>query len=92
MIIIRIKNIINNEIVELNELLAFKELSSIFDSTQAINNLQKIPYKFISTSENLNDLNIDFAYLIDNMKKKLKEDVLTLLTNSHEMLYNIFKI
>ena len=94
--LLELRDIINNEIVELNELLAFKELSSIFDSTYAINNLQKLPYKFISASENLykalDDLNIDVTYLIDNMKQKLKEDVSTLLTNSHEMLYNIFKI
>ena len=53
----------NNEITELNELLAFKELQSIFDSIFAINNLQKLPYKFIAASENLykalDDLNID---------------------------------
>ena len=53
--------------------------------------MQKLPYKFISASENLDYLNIDVAYLIDNMKQKLKEDASTLLTNSHEMLYNIFK-
>ena len=58
--------------------------------------MQKLLYKFIAASENLykdlDDLNFDVSYLIDNMKKKLKEDVLTLLTNLYEMLYNIFKI
>ena len=67
----------NNEINELNELLAFKELQSVFDSAYAINNLQKLPYKFIAASENLykalDDLNIDVPYVIDNMKQKLNK-------------------
>ena len=93
--LLELRDIINEEITELNELLAFKELSAIFDSTYAIDNLQKLPSTFIAASENLfkalDDLNIDVPYLIDNMKQKLKEDVSTFLTDSHEMLYNIFK-
>ena len=93
--LLELRDIINEEITELNELLAFKELSAIFDSTYAIDNLQKLPFKFITASEKLfealDDLNIDVPYLIDNMKQKLKEDVSTFLTDSHEMLYNIFK-
>ena len=93
--LLELRDIINEEITELNQLLVFKELSPIFDSTYAIDNLQKLPSKFITASENLfkalDDLNIDVPYLIDNMRQKLKEDVSTFLTDSHEMLYYIFK-
>ena len=90
-----LRDVINNEITELNELLAFKELSAIFDSTYAINGLEILPSKFIAASENLykalDDLNNDVPYLIDNKRKKLKEDVSTFLADSHELLYYIFK-
>ena len=93
--LLELRDIINNEIGELNELLAFKELGAIFDSTYAVNKLENLPSKFIAAAENLykglNGLNIDVPYLIDDMKEIFKEDISTFLLKSHELLYNIFK-
>ena len=87
-------NIITN-IEELNNLLAFKDLSSIFDSTLAINGLEKLQYSFVTAAENLykelTDLNTDVSYVINNMRNKLKSDVSDFLTKSHELLFNIFE-
>ena len=93
--LVELRDIINEDINELNELLAFKELSAIFDSTYAINGLDKLPSKFIAAAENLykglDNLNTDAPYIIDNMRKQLKEDISKFLLESHELLYNIFK-
>ena len=90
-----LNNIINKDVNELNELLAYKDLSAIFDSTYAINGLEKLPFKFIAAAENLfkglETLNNDAPYIIDEMRKKLKEDISKFLLDSHELLYNIFK-
>ena len=93
--LLSLRDIINENIEELNKLLAFKELSAIFDSTYAINGIQKLPFKFVASAENLykdlNNLEVDIPYIINDMKKKLKEDVSTFLSASHELLFNIFK-
>ena len=90
-----LRDIINTNITELNSLLAFKELIAIFDSTYAVNDLVKLPTKFITAAENLynglNNLYNDFPYIIENMRQKLKKDVSSFLIKSHELLYNIFK-
>ena len=52
-LLLNIRDIIINNINELNNLLAYKDLSAIFDSTLAVNGLEKLPYKFIVVSENL---------------------------------------
>ena len=48
-----LKNIINSNITYLNNLLSFTDLSSVFDSTLAINNLKEVPTDIISVSLNL---------------------------------------
>ena len=93
--LLNLRDIINDNIEELNNLLAFKQLSAIFDSTYAIDGIKKLPFKFIEATENLykglNGLKDDIPYVINDMKKKLKEDVSTFLDDSHELLHNIFK-
>ena len=87
-------NIISN-IEELNNLLAFKDLSQIFDSSLAINDLEKLQYSFVTAAENLykdlTNLNTDVPYVINNMRNKLKSDVSNFLIESHELLFNIFE-
>ena len=93
--LLNLRDIIINNINELNNLLAFKDLSSIFDSTLAVNSLERLSYKFVAAAENLyndlNELNNDILYVIDNMRKQLKEDVSEFLLESHQLLDNIFQ-
>ena len=90
---LRDKIIINIE--DLNNLLAFKDLSAIFDSTLAINDLEKLSWEFITAAENLyknlNELNINLPYVIENTRKKLELDVSDFLSESHVLLFNIFE-
>ena len=89
---LRDKIIINIE--ELNNLLAFKDFTSIFDSTLAINELEQLPYTFVAAANNLyqdlNDLNINLPYEIDSIRTELKSDVSDFLKESHKLLINIF--
>ena len=79
----------------LNNLLAFSYLSNIFDSTLSIDNLDKLPYTFVSCSQNLyanfNQIYNDLSYSISEPKAKLKESISSFLSKSHELIFNIFK-
>ena len=93
--LLELRDIIITNIEELNNLLAFKDLSSIFDSTLAVNQLEKLPYSFVVAAENLyNNLSKiynDVPYTINDMKKQFKADVSKFLVDSHELLNNIFQ-
>ena len=93
--LLNLRNEINTYVNDLNNLLAFKQLAAIFDSTLASEQLEKLPYTFVAAAENLynglDDLNNNVPYIISDMKKKLKNDVSNFLFVSHEMLYNIFQ-
>jgi len=87
-------DIINNNIQKIIELLANKDLSEIFDSTLAINDLDSLPYTFITATSNLynsiNQMGNDLLYTIDNAKKKLKSDISTFITDSHNLIFKLF--
>ena len=87
-------NIITENIEKINKLLANKDLSEIFDSTLAINELTSLPYDFVAATEHLfntmNDLGTNLLYTIDKAKKKLKEDISKFLADSHNLLFKLF--
>jgi hypothetical protein len=92
-----LEEIINKVITEftkINNNLAFKDLSSIFDSTFLISELNEFPYTIVSASKNLfsniKNLNDDLLYSINEYKIKLKEDISTFLSNGHNLIYKLF--
>ena len=78
----------------MNKFPSFFSLSDVFDSTLAIDGLDKLPYTFVSCSLNLyanfNQINNDIAYSINDYKIILKESLSNFLTESHKLLYYIF--
>ena len=88
-----LKNIINMNISDLNNLLAYKDLSSAFDSSLAIEYLKEMPYSIISASQNLYSnifkLNNSIEVSINSIKNKLKENIESFIINSHKLLDNI---
>jgi len=90
----KMAEIVNQKIEKINSLLANKDLSEIFDSTLAIKELDSLPFSFIAATQNLynslDDLGTNLLYIIDDEKKILKNDVSNFLTNSHNLIHNLF--
>ena len=88
-------SVITENIEQINECLASKGLAEIFDSTLAINQLNLLPFDFVSATENLysgmNNLADNILYIIDDTKKKLKENISSFLTNSHNLMFKLFE-
>lgn len=89
-----IRDYIDSNIKDLNNLLVFNDLSSVFDSTLSISKLSKIPYSIVSSVENLyfnlNEINKDVNYLIDDNYNNLKQTISSFLADSHNLIFNIF--
>ena len=53
-----------------------------------------MPFSFIAVTQNLynslDDLGTNLLYIIDDTKKILKNDVINFLTNSHNLIHNLF--
>ena len=89
-----LQDVINYNMSTLNNILVFKDLSSIFDSTLTINNLTELPYSFISSS---NNLYTNISLLNNNttenslltIKNSLKNNIESFHNNSHYLLDNI---
>ena len=81
---------INENIGNLNNLLAYDDLSSIFDSTLAIKDLKELPYSFISSCYNLYSnitrLNQSIEESIINIKTKLRDNIQSFIVNSQNLL------
>ena len=88
-------DIISQNIENINKILANKDLSEIFDSTLAINELDSLPFDFVTATNNLynamNNLKENLLYTIDNIRNKLKNDVSTFLANSHNLMFKLFE-
>ena len=87
-------DIISENIEEINNFLANKDLSEIFDSTLAINEIEKLPFDFVTATNNLfvtmTDLKDNLLYTINNQRKKLEQDISIFLSDSHNLLFKIF--
>ena len=81
---------INENIGNLNNLLVYDDLSSIFDSTLAIKDLKELPHSFISSCYNLysniTKLNQSIEESIISIKAKLRDNVQSFIANSHNLL------
>ena len=92
--ILSLRELINSNISDLNDFLAFKDLQSIFDGTSAADDLENLPFKFIKAIENLysslDKLYIDIPYKIYDMKTLFEESISSFLSESHNLLYKIF--
>ena len=89
-----ITSIIKLKIPKMHHLLAYKELSDIFDSTFSLKNLNIIPYKIVEESDYLiNKLEelyngIDNGALKNNIKI-LNDYLYNFIRQSHRLVYNI---
>ena len=90
-----LREIINTNFSKLSNILVFKDLLTIFEDTLSLDDLEKLPYKFVPESENLytslNDLYINIPYSIKDTKDKLEEEVSSFIEVSHNLIFNIFK-
>ena len=92
----KLPNVIFSKIEELNNIIHFEDLSSIFDSTSAIDSLKTLPYSIISASEilysNILNLSNNLESTIGDIKNKLKENIASFLDISHNLISNILMI
>ena len=92
--ILELRNNIDSNINDLNNLLSFIDLSPIFDSTLAISGLSKMLYTLVSSSRNLysnlKKINNEISYSIKDYKNNLKDAVSSFLAESHQLLFYIF--
>ena len=88
-------NIINTDVPSLNNLIKYKELTDIFDSTFSLDNLKEVPFEIIEESNNLvkkleqiyNGINNGF------LKKNiviLNEYIYQFITQSHILIDKIY--
>ena len=87
-------DIINENIKKINDILANKDLSEIFDSTYAISELKALPFDFVAATEKLysdiKDLEDNLLYEIYNPRKKLEDSISSFLATSHNLIFKIF--
>ena len=92
--LLKLGDIITKNIEKINNILANKDLSEIFDSTLAIKELESLNYEFVVETENLynsmNELSTNLLYTINTAKERLKKDVSDFLTESHNLMYKLF--
>jgi hypothetical protein len=93
-LLIEMENKIISEFTKIDNLLAFKDLSSIFDSTFAISGLNEFPYIFIQMAKdlftNIKTLDDDLSYSINGYKTKFKEEISSFLSNEHDLIFGLF--
>ena len=92
--LLNLKNIIIENIEKINLFLPNKDLSEIFDSTFALNEIKTLPYEFISIignlSESLDDLGNNIHEIINNTMIKLNNDIYTYLSDLHYLISQLF--
>ena len=85
---------INSEFTAIDNLLAFRDLSSVYDSTFVIKEMNEFPYTIVSAAKNIysniKNINDDLIYSIDDTKSILKNSITSFLTNSHNLMNTIF--
>ena len=93
-LLMEMKNQTISDFTQIDNLLAFKDLSSIFDSTFAIAGLSEFPYKIVSMAKelftNIKALDDELAYSIYGYKKKLKDEISSFLSNEHDLIFELF--
>jgi hypothetical protein len=92
--LLSLEDIISSNIKKINDILAYKDLSKIFDSSSAIDHIEKLDYQFVVASkylyDSMNQLKDDLLYIMDNAKKTLKNDITSFLQQSHNLIFELF--
>ena len=91
-----ITEIIKKNITNINNLIVYKDLSEIFDSTLSIDSLKKLPISIVQEASNLKKKLINIFNKIENGAMKnniqiLNDDIYNYIRNSHILINNIFK-
>ena len=91
-----INEIIKNNITNINNLIIYKDLSEIFDSTLSVDSLKKLPISIVQESSDLKNNLINLFNKIENGAMKnniqiLNDDIYNYIRNSHILINNIFK-
>ena len=94
-IYLNLTNIINNDVPSLNNLVKYKELTDIFDSTFSLDNLKEVPFEIIEESNSLvNKLEQIYNGINNGFLKKniviLNEYIYHFITQSHILIDKIY--
>ena len=92
--LMKLKYIINEKIEQINNYLANKDLSEIFDSTNILKEIETLPYDFIPIIQNLSnsidELGNDIYEIINDTMIILNNDIYDFLSDSHNLLNKLF--
>ena len=92
--LLKLGDIVSNNIEAINKLLANKDLSIIFDSTLAIYQLESLNYEFVAETDNLynsmNELSTNYLYVINNARELLKNEINNYIKNTHDLIFKLF--
>ena len=92
--LLKFSDIVSNNIEKINKLLANKDLSVLFDSTLAINQLKTLNFEFVVETDNLynsmNELSTNYIYIINNAREILKNEVNNYIKDTHDLIFNLF--
>ena len=92
--LLEIRDKINSEFTNLNNILPFKHLSEIYDSTLSISGLNEFPFDIVPASQNIynkiKSVEDDLLYIIDDYKQILNGDISSFLSNTHNLISQIF--
>ena len=92
--LLNLRNIIKQNIKAINNLLAEKDLSEIFDSTLALKKINSLSSDFIPTlgnlSNSLDDLYENISYIMNNTLILLNQDISDFLNYSHNLIFRLF--
>ena len=92
--LLNLRNIIKQNIEAINNLLAEKDLSEIFDSTLALKKINSLSSDFIPTignlSNSLDDLYENISFIMNNTLILLNQDISDFLNYSHNLIFRLF--
>ena len=93
-LLMEMKNQAISDFTEIDNLLVFKDLLSVFDSTFAISGLSEFPNNIISLAKdlytNIKNLDDDLPYSINEYKVKLSNEISSFLLNGHNLIFELF--
>ena len=91
-----ITDIVKENITNINNLVIYKDLSELFDSTLSIDSLKILPIAIIQESSDLKNKLLNILNQIENGSMKnhiniLNENIYNFIRNAHKLIDNIFK-
>lgn len=90
----KFEDIIIDNIKKINLFLPNQDLSELFDSINALKEIDSLSYEFIPIIGNLNntlvELDNNISETVNNITIKLNDDIYDYLNNSHNLIFQIF--